>query len=101
MATKGHFLTNASSKQIIRHGKNGTTVITPDNLNEGDNFKWANENGYSHLLGESKSSKEAAEAQEGLTPKQQLQAQYKELYNEDADESLTKADLIKAIAAKQ
>lgn len=101
MATKGHFKTNAASRLIIRHGKNGTTQITPETINEGDNFKWASENGYAHLLEENKTSKDAADNEADLTPKQKLQAQYKEVFGENAAEELTKADLTKAIAEKQ
>ena len=69
MATKGHFLTNAGSKQVIRHTKNGPVVITPENINDGDNFAWISnsKNGYSHLVGETKAAKEAAEESEEKT----------------------------------
>lgn len=50
---KGHFKSGAASTEIIRHGKNGTTVITPDNINEGDNFEWAAKH-YPHLVDETK-----------------------------------------------
>lgn len=60
MATKGHFKSGAASTEIIRHGKNGTIVINPDNINEGDNFEWAAKH-YPHLVAESKAKAEDAE----------------------------------------
>lgn len=92
---KGNFKTNAASTQIIRHTNTGTRVITPENLNTGDNFAWAAKN-FPHLVEESKASKAAAaeaEDESDLTPKQKLQAEYKELYGEEPEDSVTIAEL--------
>jgi hypothetical protein len=53
MAAKGQFKHNAASTQIIRHEKNSTFSITPENLNEGDNFIYAAKH-YPHLVEEIK-----------------------------------------------
>lgn len=58
MANKIHFKTNAASTEVIRHTKNGTVLITKDNLNEGDNAAFMAKN-YSHLIGESKTEESA------------------------------------------
>lgn len=59
---KGQFKSNASSREIIRHTKTGTKLITPENINTGDNFEWAAKN-FPHLVEESKAAK-AAETEE-------------------------------------
>ena len=58
---KLHFKPEHEKVQVIRHTKTGTVVITGENLNEGDNAKWLNDNNYSHLLAESKASAESGE----------------------------------------
>ena len=107
MAAKGKFKHDAASTLIIRHTKNGTKSITPENINEGDNFAFVAEN-YPHLVEESKGSKSAKSSEENeeeevqsLTPKQQLQAEYKELFGEDADDAITANELKSMIAEKQ
>ena len=108
MATKGKFKHDAASTLIIRHTKNGTKSITPENINEGDNFAFVAEN-YPHLVEESKGHKSAKASEENeeeenaqaLTPKQQLQAEYKELFGEEADDAITANELKSMIAEKQ
>lgn len=53
MANKIHFKTNAASTQVIRHTKNGTVVITPENINQGDNAEFLAKH-FGHLVEESK-----------------------------------------------
>ena len=96
---KGKFRHDAASRIIIRHTKNGTKVINEENLNEGDNYEFAAKN-YPHLLEQPRVSKASAE-EESLTPKQKLQAEYKELYEQDVDDAITAAELKQMIAQKQ
>lgn len=63
MATaKIHFKPNAASTEVIRHNhKTGiTTVITPENINEGDNAAFMAKE-YPHLVAESKTAAEPGE----------------------------------------
>lgn len=55
---KGQFKHNAASREIIRHTKNGTKLITPETLNKGDNFEWAATE-FPHLVEEVKAPKDA------------------------------------------
>lgn len=66
MSAKIQFKHNAPSVEVIRHTKNGTVLITKENLNEGDNAAFMAKN-YGHLVEETKAAK--AEANEETASK--------------------------------